>query len=230
MFNVRWTLAFALVALVVSLLAGVIGGLPFGLILVRALVGMIVFAALGAAAAWLVQRFIPELMQLGPDGRDEGKTGRGVNERGADKQGPDAEIDITLPEENPHFAGETGNEDDELAGAAYETGAYETGGETGGTGTAAEESEGAGEVAERSIPEEEEEERITSEIPDVDLSDDLGGVDVMPTMGTSQGDYDQGASGHGGGSNVNVEVMGENFDPETAAKAIQTKLKQDKEG
>ena len=65
MFNFRFILGFATLAFFISLLAGILGGLPFGIILLRSLIGSTAFAFLGFGASWIIQRFIPNLLDTG---------------------------------------------------------------------------------------------------------------------------------------------------------------------
>ena len=90
MFNFRFILGFAALAFVISLLAGILGGIPFGLILLRTLIGTAVFALLGVGASWVIQKFIPNLLDMG------GGTDREPATSSSD------EVDIVIPEENPH--------------------------------------------------------------------------------------------------------------------------------
>ena len=226
MFNLRWVLAFALVALPISLIAGVIGGLPFGRILLRALIGTAAFAAVGVVLVWVVQKFLPELLQLRPGGKPE-----------RDSSGAEGEeVDITLPEENPHTAAEGPDEFEGISDSELNPdagfGPYEQP-EPGSSRETTDESEHEG-----SVPEVETadgrwddplQEELTSNLPDVDLDDDFGGVDVLPTADSiSDGSGPSADSTNSGGRGI--ELMGEDHDPATAAKAIQTWLKKDKEG
>ena len=73
-------------ALVVSFITGLISGNPFGAVLARSLAGGIVFAALTIGAMYLIQMYLPELLSVGNAPTDT-----------AERQ-----VDITIPEENPH--------------------------------------------------------------------------------------------------------------------------------
>ena len=60
--------ALAAFALVVTLLSGVFSGNPFGVVVLRALLGAVAFGALGLGVAWVLERFVPELLTLGTAG------------------------------------------------------------------------------------------------------------------------------------------------------------------
>jgi len=103
MFNYRIIIGFAALAFVISLLSGTFGAVPFGIILLRTVIGTLVFAALGAAASWVIHTFLPDLfpddVRGGSDrDRSEGKDGNGV--------------DIVIPEENPHATAGAGYGED----------------------------------------------------------------------------------------------------------------------
>lgn len=91
-------------ASVISLLAGLIRGNPFGIIILRLLISAILFGGLALAAILVLKRFLPELDQAA--GPQEAKRKPGV--------------DILLPEENPHEA--AGVPSGAEAGDAIETG------------------------------------------------------------------------------------------------------------
>jgi hypothetical protein len=75
-------------ASVISLLAGLIRGNPFGIIILRLLISAILFGGLALAAILVLKRFVPELGQVVSPEAAKRKPG----------------VDILLPEENPHEA------------------------------------------------------------------------------------------------------------------------------
>lgn len=73
------------IAFGISVLFGIIGGVGFGTILLRAVAGAVLFAGLGFVVVVLTRRFLPELLQPDPEA---GTSGEGV--------------DIVIPDLNPH--------------------------------------------------------------------------------------------------------------------------------
>jgi hypothetical protein len=84
---------FAGLAFCISFLFGLIGGVEFATLILRAFLGAVVFGGLSLGADLLLRRFLPELF-----------ASAGENDGG---------IDITVPEINPH---ERSGEDEELSG------------------------------------------------------------------------------------------------------------------
>jgi len=76
-----------------SFLIGIIGGVLFGALILRALQWGLLFAFLGAALHYVISRFLPEML-ASTDA----------------KQGGSGSIDIVLPEEMPHAASEENGE------------------------------------------------------------------------------------------------------------------------
>ena len=85
MVNIKLIGGFAVLGLLLSFLAGALGGVAFAVIVLRALLGALLFAALGFGVHTVVGRFLPELLRTSVV-TPESRSG----------------VDITLPEENPH--------------------------------------------------------------------------------------------------------------------------------
>ena len=85
MVNIKLIGGFAVLGLLLSFLAGALGGVAFPVIVLRALLGALLFAALGFGLHTVVGRFLPELLHTSVV-TPEKQSG----------------VDITLPEENPH--------------------------------------------------------------------------------------------------------------------------------
>ncbi len=62
-FQLRMAVGAAATAAVLALLAGVLGGIPFGHVLLRSIIGALVFGGLGFGAAILLEQFLPELFE-----------------------------------------------------------------------------------------------------------------------------------------------------------------------
>ncbi|MEJ2664785.1 MAG: hypothetical protein P8107_12205 [Spirochaetia bacterium] len=90
---IRWNIAAytGIIGFGLSFLVGLFSGNPFLIILFRAIIFAVVFAGIGAAASYLLNRFTPEIFN--PDYKSA--TDRETNEN----------IDIVLPEENPVIGG-----------------------------------------------------------------------------------------------------------------------------
>ncbi len=225
--NLRVAAGAAAFAAVVSLLAGLIGGNPFGIVLVRLLVSAVFAGGLAVAALQLLQRFLPEL-QAG--GRMPGvgwkASPAGSDETGMSKGRPAGrpEVDILLPEENPH--GEPGGSpaDGLEAGRADDAGARAAPSKPAGSL----EPEGpfeparsffgplsaGGDNGEAEVLEEVEESDV---LPDIDRLDGGGRLDSLPA----------GRSGSPSSRKPGRD-LGEQ-DPESLARAVRTFLKKDQE-
>lgn len=83
---VNWKLlgVAALIGAGISLISGIIGGNPFGVVVLRLLVSALLFAAIGFGASFLIARFLLDLAGAGPSA--------------------DGRVDVVIPEENPHAA------------------------------------------------------------------------------------------------------------------------------
>lgn len=234
MFNLRFILGFAALAFVVCLFAGLLGGIPFGLILFRTLMGTALFALLGVGASWVIQRFIPDLLDVG------GGTGRGREETAASGD----EVDIMIPEENPHAraadmevgvepaveappsADSESLEGDEAefgdavgmdAGTAGEPDRGPVGEVEPGEGTPGEDTAG--------------EDMLGADTPGVDAEEGFGDLDSMPSLDSLEGAFAQtGNEQETTEAETTINVMGQEQDTETAAKAIQTWLRKDTKG
>lgn len=97
-------------AMVIALLAGLIGGVALGTLLLRAVLGGLLFAALAMALQLLVRRYLPELMELS-GGAPDSDVGRHVD------MVVDDEVDLLTPVEEPSSEEESDSIDvEELSG------------------------------------------------------------------------------------------------------------------
>jgi hypothetical protein len=206
----RVAAALASVAFVVALAAGLAGGVRFGTVLLRAIAGGAVFAALGAVAAAVLERYVPDLASRPAEGRASEPT----DEAGADTP----RIDIVLPEENPL-------EDaiaSDLEPADAEAVEPVEGPEAAPPGPL----EGTGEPAGRALAVEELAAEPTGDGGDADgeALPSLDGPDIQPMEPPAGappgGTGPSGAAGRGGAG----------VDPSQAARALKTWLKRDHEG
>lgn len=96
--NIRWKFvaAVAISAMAVSLLSGGLGGIRFGVLITRALIGGVVFTALAIGLNLLVARLFPEILE---------DTGTGNFDADTERDIPGSRVDITMPSEAPGVPG-----------------------------------------------------------------------------------------------------------------------------
>jgi len=93
MINWKVVVGSGVVAGVLSLLTGIISGVSFGTLLLRALMWGAIFCGVGGSVSFVIAKYLPELFSSPAEGeRDEAETRRNV--------------DIVLPDENPHRGGQ----------------------------------------------------------------------------------------------------------------------------
>jgi hypothetical protein len=192
-------------AMGIALLAGLIGGVAFGTLILRAVLGGLFFAGAAVAVGLLVRRFLPELLEVFGDSA-RGDVGRHVD------MVVDEDVDLLTPIEEPSFSDE---ESEAEEGAEMEAVSEEV----------SEDAEEGGELVEEVTEvgrEEAADSTMPPRVPDVDVSSvdklpDLDGfVDSFQDDGTVEVvDEDEGVSMPGG------------QDAHTIAKAIQTVMKRD---
>lgn len=69
-FHIRTAIILASLAAAIAFLFGVLAGVPFGTVVLRTVLGGVVFAGIGYGAAVLIERFLPELLEM-DDAADE---------------------------------------------------------------------------------------------------------------------------------------------------------------
>ena len=248
----RWAAYPAAVAFTLSLLTGIIAGVDFLTLLLRALLGSALFAALGSGASALIERQLPELLQT-PAPSSEASRPR---------------VDITVGDDE-----ETGQREDSSDDEAVDS--LDDENEEAGEGEAAFQSLEADQIEEvtpkeeapsRTPPPRREEQDITeslveeveeSALPDEELtkashfeeeennnSEELESVDELPDIGgfegafdgdgppSSEGGEEEGLSDYGSSSSSRSsrsapEGLEAGNDPAQIAKAMQTMLKRD---
>lgn len=231
---INWKIVAGLGALgaLISLVFGLAGGNPFGIILLRLVVSAVFLGALGLGAAVLVHKFMPEL----------GAAGRGAV--GQEQVGGSAapEVDIVIDEELPLTAdsllGEVPSEPEEAGGPV-------AGGEVsqGPEQEEAEEGEPAAELTEELAPLEEAVEVSTAAEAPAGSSWSTPGeqselLDTLPGLEEEvAGPAEAASSGEAGATNdarrsrreqMEARVAGQ--DPVDLAKAVRTFMKKDQEG
>ncbi len=192
----------------ISVLFGIIGGVGFGTLLLRAAAGAVVFAGLGTGAVLIARRYLPELFSAGSDVPGEG-------------------IDIIIPDVNPHASADDSTDE---SGLFSLSGASDTPGPEGGGG--------ASEEADDLVEELEEIPRTPAGGPGISIREssdaDLEPVeelDVLPDVGELEKSFAAPIRGEtrGGGSSGGAADGGAG-DPALLAKVVQTILRKEKEG
>lgn len=117
MSDIRWkfVVVVAILAMTVSLLSGGLSGIGLGTLLLRALIGGLIFALLAVGLNLLVARFFPEILNFYNEVDVSGGGGRTAG----DDDVTGTRIDIVMPSEGP------GNVDSDTASRAGEVNAGE---------------------------------------------------------------------------------------------------------
>ncbi|MBN2532492.1 MAG: hypothetical protein JXB88_06345 [Spirochaetales bacterium] len=233
MINSKIIIGFAGFAVLVSLLAGAISGVPIVEVLLRTLLWAIIFAAIGLGISVVISRYFPDLSQL-------------FNGEHIEEKKYSGDFEAIIPEENPHDSLSTDRmftdfkEDTEVdLGPQEESSSLE---ELGAAET-------SGDLAEETQPEEIIEnvasvpyiDDISEETPSQE--DDIDNLDTLPeidSFATSFTPYGEGISQVDDNSpetksmyskpKTNLDVHGFVEDPLKTAKAIHTWIERDKEG
>jgi len=95
--NWKFVAAVAIIAMAVSLLSGGLGGVPFGILILRASIGGVVFFFLAVALNLLLNRFFPELWET-----DAAAGESAVDGSSEVSDTPGSRVDIVLPAEQPN--------------------------------------------------------------------------------------------------------------------------------
>jgi hypothetical protein len=191
-------------AFLLSLLVGIVGGVGFGTLLLRALLWAIVFGGLALGADYVLRNFLPELF-----------SGSSEAEESAENA-----IDITLEDENPHAPRA---EDDVSPSRSVETDHVEDADfDTADGPPVAVDTEEAGPASDDDIEELEEVTEAGSRRSDGDLPSFDG---VESTFASTEPVSSEPASAPSG-----VDVLGTEEDPEVVARAVRTLMKKDQEG
>jgi len=114
--NINWkfVVTVVIIAMAVSLLSGGLGGIPFGILITRALLGGVVFLILAFGLNLLLNRFFPEIWETSGTGNGESVP---VDESETGGESPGSRVDIVLPAQQPESS-EGGNTPDENEGDA----------------------------------------------------------------------------------------------------------------
>ncbi|MBA7658685.1 hypothetical protein ES703_66644 [subsurface metagenome] len=218
MFNWKMIGGFALFAALISLISGILGGNPFGIILLRVFISAVFLGAIGAGAGMAVKRYLPELSE-------------GIEAQKYNKEGVDIVIDedIAIPEENPYDLSKPLQEAEGLEGyhdaeASPEEAVQEL------------EEVDLGRVQE--IDGEPEEPAITmspeavEELEEEPVKEELrqNSTEALPDIDDLESDAFSSTSEPGSFAQTQVDSIMDQQNPAVLAKAVRTFLKKDEEG
>ena len=216
MLHYKIIIGFGGFAFIISFLSCLLGGVPFGSLVLRVMFGTVLFSGLGAGIGWVFNRFLPELFEA-----NQNSSGNATDEH------TDEEVDIVLPEENPH-------ENSKLKGTTDLSDGLED--VDAKTAEGVEETEGGKETAtEIDSIYNEEEQPVKVEEPDnsagpAESDKDFSGSGSIPDLDSMQEKFTNTGTDNTSGTNASVNISGEDQDPENVAKAIRTWLNKDEEG
>lgn len=214
-------------ALIVSLVVGLLAGVSFGTVLLRALVSGALFAAAGVGLMAVTPALLPGLLDPSSPGGDNGSEPAGADGEGREAAQPSAGSRLNIVVEETDEPAD--NEDDDL--------------EEGSSDDLVEEVEEQSVTDEQAVMKaaiEEEQDGNSVEIDDTML-------DEMPDIGSFAGSFsssaetEEGDAGPESGSDQPISPSGEHsaggtgstggqgFDPETIAKALRTVIERDNE-
>ncbi|MFO7848867.1 MAG: hypothetical protein R6V67_02800, partial [Spirochaetia bacterium] len=104
--NIKFIGGCSIFAFVISLFSGIIGGVGFFTILLRAVIGAVLFGLLGGGIVMFLERMIPELFAL--EGAEEAE----IEEPGEAETGGNVDITLDEDQENSSFSPDsTGGEE-----------------------------------------------------------------------------------------------------------------------
>ena len=197
------------IAFLLSFISGFLGKVSLGVLILRALIGGIVFGFLALGISVLIRRFLPEIFELQQDSvviTDEVHSGESSLPEIAAASGG-SQVDISI--------GENEEENVQRVSSSEEAGVLE---EQSAEGTALveeiEETGGSDSSSEQ------------SHVPP--------GLDILPDMGVFSnsfvGDVKEGSGSAGKAGSPTLDIMGEEQDPELVVRAVRTMVKKDQEG
>ena len=216
-------------AFVLVVLTGAIAGVGFGALLLRAILGALAFAALGVGGEMVAKKFLPELYNTSA-GVPEDVSGGGDSADGGT-------IDITLDEENPHRnldadgaegSGTTTVEDEDIGVGVSDT-------TEGSDGASINEMDAADVEELETIDEERAESDRSGQVTQPTVSKEQSETprpDGLPSFDGVESAFDTTVvtETESATASAGIDVMGQEEDPETVARAVRTLLKRDEEG
>ncbi len=217
-----------IVGFMLSLISGFASGNPAAVVFFRSFLSAIILAGLAFGTGFVIKRYFPELGGI-VGGRDGAKSSESeTNSAGGE------EVDIVIPEENPHSQTEPEEieeveiiEGNEEVGEASDVEVLDEDIES-GEGTDKETGPTEGREPSEELKREVSEGESVSEI-------EIGAVDKLPDLdGLQLDDVETGSKGgntRGSESTtIKSDVLGAEVDPSTLAKAVRSFMKKDEEG
>jgi len=204
----------ATLAFILSFIFGIFGSVSLGVLLIRALSGAIIFAAMAFGVAILLRRYLPELFELQvetttaiEDDLSEVQDKQSIPGHSDSLSVSKPRIDISIDDGDGSFAVEMKPEND-----------------TGSTGSLDERNDLVDEISES-------EDAVSSTENDQVPAN----IDVLPDMGvfsnSFEGELDDEVDRTGSKAGaVVLDIMGEEQDPELVVRAVRTMVKKDQEG
>ena len=243
--NIKVILWSAGSAAVIALLAGLFGRVAFFDLLLRVLIGGAAFGLFGAGVSLLLMRFVPELFEQQESEEDGfiGATGESEEKEAPPQQGnnlnivldgdeysygdsPEAAAEnevesVGFSEDEEQFVEEVSNGDDQnTLGVPPET-------DTAGSSEAPPSPESRQEKPAAASADYQEFENLA----DVDTLPDLDEFsDSFESVAAAQDSENESNGGGGYSSTDSVDIMGDEQDPATVAKAVRTIIGRDQEG
>lgn len=229
--RIGFSVGCALFALIVSLLSGIVSGVPFATIVIRALVSAVVFAGLGSAAQVAVSRFLPELEQVleGSNVDAQESDAAGEARPAVDIVVDDSdEVDSAGSAQVADMADESGSEDVSDNGLLeVEDGDSTYGAELKSDREPVGDAEPADDlVAEAEEVEADQEKEFPAAAPDPADGIDASGLDQLPDVGGFS-DAFEGSEGIASVGESEDNRNSSDQDPALMARALQTILKRD---
>ena len=234
--NIKVVIWSAAGAAVIAFIAGLFGRVAFIDLLLRTFIGAAAFGAFGAGVSILLMRFVPEIFEVQEAEEEEFAVSstEGEGEKTQAQQG--SNLNIVLDSDDYSYAGETATRKAEAGEAGDSEGLESVRAESGSeyeedeefveeveeTGSAAQEDQAASTPSEYAEFE---------DLSDVDTLPDLDEFsDSFESVAAAQESDGEAYGGGGYSSDESVDIMGNQEDPATVAKAVRTIISKDQEG
>jgi hypothetical protein len=221
--NIKVVIWSAASAAVVAFIAGVFGRVAFLDLILRTLIGGAAFALFGAGVSMLLMRFVPELFEVQEGEEEEFAVSSSESEESANQQGNN--LNIVIDSDDYSYAGKNAEKapadsygDDEEFVEEVEDVAGEEAALEGGESRPQPATQ-TGEYTE------------FEDLSDVDTLPDLEEFsDSFESVAAAQDSEGDSYGGGGYSSDQSVDIMGDQQDPTTVAKAVRTIISKDQEG